>query len=55
VAATKSVASKINATLMAKFGTKMNLSSVGQDAKELWHTIVVFVSVNQIAVEETVA
>jgi hypothetical protein len=37
--AEESVVSKIEATLMAKFGTKMSLWHVRQGAKKVWHAI----------------
>jgi hypothetical protein len=53
MAATESVASKIEATLVARFGTKMSLWHVGQGAKKVRRAIAV--AVNQTAAAETVA
>jgi predicted transcriptional regulator len=50
VAARESLASKIKATLMAKFGKKMGLRRVRQGAKEMWHAVVV--TANQTAAKK---
>jgi hypothetical protein len=39
--ARKSLASKIEATLMAKFGKKIDLWRVGQGAEKVWHAVTV--------------
>ena len=41
MAARESLTSKIEATLVAKFGKKMGLWRVGQGAKKVWHAVVV--------------
>ena len=44
-------ASKIETTLVAKFGKKMSLCGVGQGAKKVWHAVVV--ATNQTAARKT--
>ena len=52
VAATESVASKIEATLVAKLGMKMSLWHVGQCAKKVRRAMVV--AINQTASKKNV-